>query len=251
MAKGFKHGAGGGSSLNFKVVGNPQPANAKENTIWINTDDKITGWDFTLVEPSAPTEGMIWVCTNFYSITPFNALKKNSLMVYPVLAKQYLGGLWLVKEAMIYQGGTWKAWWDGTLYDSGKQYEAFTGGITSWKCVQANKGSVSFGTDRITLSANYGMGVSVGPGKLIDLTDFTTLSVNVLSITGGHPFALRIGAKDGLNDESMGCAYKDITSVGETHMDITNLKGMYQPSVSNYGFYQTDMTLSFNRLKLS
>ena len=47
MAKGFKHGAGGSNVLNFKVVGNPQPTNPKENTIWINTDTKITGYQFS------------------------------------------------------------------------------------------------------------------------------------------------------------------------------------------------------------
>lgn len=47
MAKGFKHGAGGGNPLNFKVVGNPQPNNPKENTIWIDTDVPITGWQFS------------------------------------------------------------------------------------------------------------------------------------------------------------------------------------------------------------
>jgi hypothetical protein len=47
MAKGFKQGAGGVSPLNFKVVGNPQPTNPKENTIWVDTDVKITGYQFS------------------------------------------------------------------------------------------------------------------------------------------------------------------------------------------------------------
>lgn len=51
MAKGFKRGAGGGNLLNFKVVGNPQPTSPKESTIWIDTDQKITGWDFSATEP--------------------------------------------------------------------------------------------------------------------------------------------------------------------------------------------------------
>lgn len=51
MAKGFKHGAGGGTSLNFKVVGNPQPENSKENTIWVDTDEPITGWGFSTTNP--------------------------------------------------------------------------------------------------------------------------------------------------------------------------------------------------------
>ena len=42
---------GCGTSLNFKVVGNPQPETAKENTIWFNTDVKITGWNFAATQP--------------------------------------------------------------------------------------------------------------------------------------------------------------------------------------------------------
>lgn len=37
-----------GDGLNFEVVGGTtQPANPKENTIWINTDVEITRWYFS------------------------------------------------------------------------------------------------------------------------------------------------------------------------------------------------------------
>lgn len=42
---------GGGTSLNFKVVGNPQPASPKENTIWVNTNTPISGYYFGNEEP--------------------------------------------------------------------------------------------------------------------------------------------------------------------------------------------------------
>lgn len=42
---------GGGAGLNFKVVGNPQPASPKENTIWVNTDTPISGYHFGNEEP--------------------------------------------------------------------------------------------------------------------------------------------------------------------------------------------------------
>ena len=45
MAKGFKHGAGGVSALNFKIVGGTeQPVDPKENTLWVNTQTEISGW---------------------------------------------------------------------------------------------------------------------------------------------------------------------------------------------------------------
>ena len=55
MAKGFKHGAGG-ARLNFRVVGGTTaPDNPNENTIWVNTDVKITGWYFDVIDPSIVT----------------------------------------------------------------------------------------------------------------------------------------------------------------------------------------------------
>lgn len=53
MAKGFKHGAGGGAPLNFKVVGGTSvPSNPKENTIWVNTNTKIPGYIFSNKDPN-------------------------------------------------------------------------------------------------------------------------------------------------------------------------------------------------------
>lgn len=46
-------GGSGGVSLNFKVVGGTtEPSSPKKNTIWIDTDQKITGWEFSATEPS-------------------------------------------------------------------------------------------------------------------------------------------------------------------------------------------------------
>lgn len=120
MAKGMKHGAGGSNPLNFKVVGNPQPGNPKENTIWVDTDVKITGWSFCAAEPGDPNEGMVWISTGTSSTAQFNALKKNGIQVYPISAKQYVGGAWVDVVAKSYQGGEWVSWipsgalyWDG------------------------------------------------------------------------------------------------------------------------------------------
>lgn len=108
MAKGFKHGAGGGTSLNFKVVGGTtQPTNPKENTIWVNTDTKITGWVFSATQPTAPAEGMVWIETGSESKVGFNALKKNGVCVYPLRVSQFVAGVWADKEAKIHQNGTW------------------------------------------------------------------------------------------------------------------------------------------------
>ena len=52
MAKGFKARGGGADLLNFRVIGGTSaPADPKENTIWVNTEQKITSWDLSAAEP--------------------------------------------------------------------------------------------------------------------------------------------------------------------------------------------------------
>ena len=52
MSDGFIVRRGGGTSLNFKVVGNPQPSSPKENTIWVDTDTPIPSWEFSATQPT-------------------------------------------------------------------------------------------------------------------------------------------------------------------------------------------------------
>lgn len=102
--------SGGGTSLNFKVVGNPQPTNPKENTIWLNTDVPITSWIFSATEPNTAESGMVWFPVGTSSTVAFNALKKNDIQVYPLSAKQYIDGAWVNKTAKIFQNGEWVDW---------------------------------------------------------------------------------------------------------------------------------------------
>ena len=120
--------AGGGTALNFQVTGNPQPANPKENTVWVDTESPITGWVFSPRQPETAAEGCVWIKTGTDGTTEFNALKKNGIQLCPVGAKQYVGGAWVDKDAQIYQDGAWKSWWAGELYDGGDECTAVTGG---------------------------------------------------------------------------------------------------------------------------
>lgn len=103
----YGFGGGGGAPLNFEVVGNPQPDNSKENTLWVNTDVKITSWIFSATEPENPAEGMVWFSVGTSSPVEFNALKKNALQVYPRSAQQYVSGAWVDVTAKIYQNSVW------------------------------------------------------------------------------------------------------------------------------------------------
>lgn len=97
---------GGGAPLNFKVVGGTKPSNPKENTIWVDTDTAITDWVFSATQPAA-VSGRVWIQTGTTSPVTFNALKKNSIQVCPLTAKQYVNGAWVDKAAKSYQGGAW------------------------------------------------------------------------------------------------------------------------------------------------
>lgn len=78
MGTAFLYGNGSETELAVKVVGGTQkPSNAKQGTIWVNTDQKITVWTIQVEEPAEPIEGMVWI----YNLTStrFNALKKNGI----------------------------------------------------------------------------------------------------------------------------------------------------------------------------
>lgn len=130
MGIAFLHGnggSGGGAGLNFKVVGNPQPNSPGENVIWVDTDTEITSWIFSAAEPETPSEGMVWIITSTASPVEFNALKKNGVMIYPMSAKQYVGGAWVDKTAKSYQNGAWVDWIT-YFYKDGNTFDDITGG---------------------------------------------------------------------------------------------------------------------------
>lgn len=124
MGEGRKKGPGGGGNpLNYKVVGNPQPANPKPTTIWVNTDVKITGYQFAAEQPENMQPGEVWIFTGTSSPVAFNAAKKNTVMVYPISAKQ-MGedGSLVDVTAKSYQNGEWVEWMPkGALYYNGLQ----------------------------------------------------------------------------------------------------------------------------------
>lgn len=149
MAKGFKHGSGGGAGLNFKVVGNPKPEVAKENTIWINTHVPISSYIFSIQQPTDHTEGMVWIDTGPYSTVAFNALKKNSIFVCPLSAKQYISGVWTHKDAQIYQNAAWNPMLQGIVFDADSLTNE-TGGFT----VTASKATYGTTTASITTESD-------------------------------------------------------------------------------------------------
>lgn len=125
MGHGYKHGGTGGGSLNFNVKTYPSEVELKadkpkENTIGVITTTTMTSWVFSATEPTEPEVGMVWISVGNSSGVEFNALKSNTLKVYPLQAQQYENGEWVDKIAFSYIGEEW-ATWVTYLFNYGKQ----------------------------------------------------------------------------------------------------------------------------------
>ena len=122
---------GGGADLNFEVVGGTtQPENPKENTIWVNTDQEITGWSFSGIALSEPNEGVVWFEIGDYNSVGVNILTENEAFVYPLNAKQYVDGSWTVVPAKTYSNSQWLEWFT-YLINGNNLCTAITGGWTA------------------------------------------------------------------------------------------------------------------------
>lgn len=218
------HGfGGGGTGLNFKVVGGTtQPLNPRENTIWINTDQKITGWIFSATEPAEPAEGVVWFKVGDSSEVAFNALKKNSLHVYPMECKQYVSGALVSKDAKSYQGGAWVDWWNGELYVNGNEYTSFTGGMTAYAyklsgtSAAASAPVITKDTNAITIKTGTENSGTVYINKMFDLSQYSKM---VMEITACKGYEIRVGFTE--------TKATDFTLVAYTLVPTGNANGSY------------------------
>lgn len=223
MAKGFKHGTGGGTSLNFKVVGNPQPENPKENTIWIDTDTPVDGWMLGAAQPENPTEGMVWISTGTSSSVPFNALKKNGITVYPLSAKQYVGGAWVDKTAQIYKSGVWVDFVT-YLFANGDECKQITGGWYIAINTSPNNATYSNSNGHLNLKLTISYNITASTKNTIDLTDVDTIVVKATTVTGSY-VALKVK-----NDASGGTSATLVSAniaPGENKIDVSQITGSY------------------------
>ena len=241
MGTGFlvqRGGSGGGGGLNFQVAGNPQPGNAKENTIWIDTDVKITSYIFSATEPEAPADDMVWITIGTSSAVEFNALKKNGIQVYPLSAKQYVSGAWVDKTAKIWQGGSWNDWvvyilGNGT--DPAKIFGTWNSSSGSYGLNNAN-GTISF------YRPQHSGQQAVISEKIYDYTPFSKMEIVVESITGSVD-------NFGLGDNSPSnypAAYVVIDKAGTYELEISSCGKMYLNCFMSYN--GCNMTVSEIRL---
>ena len=98
----------GGVELNFEVAGGTtQPESPKENTIWVNTPNEITGWEVRTIAPDATTDGMVWFETAISGYTEISVIADPAVYINPSRCHQYVSGAWVDKEAMTYKNGAW------------------------------------------------------------------------------------------------------------------------------------------------
>ena len=193
MSIGVLHGQNGGAGLAVKVVGGTQkPSNAKQGVIWVNTDQKITGWTMQAEEPTEPTEGMVWIAI----LTParLNALKKNGIWFTPTSAKQYSDGGWVKKTGEYYNNDQWVALFEATIhitYPAGSVCTA-TDGVTTltapdtsgtWDCVVPNAGDWTVALD--SGFSEVVRSVSNGGAYTVDKWHIYNLGDECVTVTGG------------------------------------------------------------------
>ena len=241
----------GGGGLNFSVVGGvTQPNDPKENTIWVNTEHKITSWAFSATEPAEPVAGMVWISTGDSSGVAFNALKKNAIQVYPLSAKQYVDGAWVDVTAYSYQGGEWVGWIT-YLYNLGDECEDITGGWTYKKGFGSC--SVTKNSDNIYVACtegSSGAAVSVYPTNKIDLTSKSKLKLN-FSSTRLHitDTALRV-ITEPYNGTVIAKTVLGITGTDITvELDVSNVSGEYYVEIYATS-YSGDTNLTIHELSL-
>jgi hypothetical protein len=135
--------------------------------------------------------------------------------------------------AKTYQEGQWVAWWNGELYDTGKQYEIQTGGWEfnpkfTVRGIANPDHRASFNSDHIYVTEPS----IVSTKKKIDLSSYTKLffDVDALDSDGGDRFGvLEKSSGEVYNDSSVYAAYTDSPKAGRQtiKLDISSLNKSY------------------------
>lgn len=234
-----------GAGLNFKLVGGlTQPSGQKENTIWVSTNAKITGYYFSPTQPEELEDGNIWIVTGTSSPVAFSATKKNPIVIHPLSAKQMTSGILADVPAKSFQNGKWVDWWNGELYDSGNEYESFTGGWVV-SAIGRNEGAgkiydIERTETNITIPGVSQKGCIVHPANKIDLTGKTTLSftgsLTPASNTGYYSF-VGVWSDFGADNKENLVAMFDATKAmsGTQEIPLNGLSGKYYVGIAVHG----------------
>lgn len=231
MATGRTNAGGGGvGGLNFQVVGAPSaPSNPAENTIWIKTETAITSWVFSATAPAVSASGMVWISTGAASNFEFNALKKNTILVYPLAAKQYIGNSLTDVPAMIYKSSQWVSWID--VIDFDQTAWTFKNPFPS-RTYTLGTYDLSGKTLKGTITNSYQHVVMVKNAK-INFADADTLNFVYdlsKSMTGSGGIIVKISRSNSDPTDSSCVVNQQITENGtnkEVSVDVASVNGSY------------------------
>ena len=204
----------------------------------------ITSWVFSTEEPDSPEEGMVWFLTGLGSTAEYNAIRKNTIMVYPIKAKQYITDGWVSITATSYVNGEWTEWWNGYLFDYGNVFEHVTGGYAAIaKPLVSGTGSGvpyisnnSDGSRKIEPNKANTDGGMYHTANKIDLTDYSTLKFygRIVDSSGYNRSGVGVWSDIGAyaNTNRVAMSTGNDASSNTRSIDVSSLTGEYY-----IGFY--------------
>ena len=145
--------------------------------------------------------------------------------------------------------------YDLILYDSGEEYSDITGGWSGFACYSGtSKGTFTKNSSSIYIKSNGSKGaqsIAAAPANKIDITDISTLKVNVTSfnVQSEYRAYFLLSSSRDTSSVSNSVASKEIKGTGEIALDISGLSGsyyviVYTRAVDGANTYE----LTFNRV---
>ena len=203
------------------------PANAKSirASYMINDTESLIANRYDGIE-----DGTVWFSTGTFSTVEFNTLKENSVMTYPLSAKQWVDGSWANREVEVYKNGAWISL-TTFFYNRGDECADITGG---WNGVFDNpsasywsKGTFIKNGDSVSMSGGNRQAIRFITARTVDVTNIDTLLVNVerCYITGSTAY-VKLGVGTTANGENQ-TAYTLIKETGMHSLDVSHLNGSY------------------------
>ena len=208
---------GGGSGLNV-TTGLSAPANPKENTIWVKSDNASKKFVFAVNTPTNPTEGLIW-----FFVTSAGIITRTQV---------YSGGTWVTVDTYMYLNGSWVRIAAGIAYilNGNDQVPQITGG---WEGVRyywsyslpGGVPTVSWTTNGVSITASSEAAGSLLVTKnAIDVTQYKELVIDCTSASDQVMCQLSTGTKDQFKT---GQAASITLAAGINTLDISALSGRY------------------------
>ena len=141
------------------------------------------------------------------------------------------------------------------LYDSGDEYTDITGGWSGFACYSGtSKGTFTKNSSSIYIKSNGSKGaqsIAAAPENKIDITDISTLKVNVTSfnVQSEYRAYFLLSSRRDTSSVSESVATTQIPGTGEIALDISGLSGsyyviVYTRAVDGAGTYE----LTFDRV---